>query len=66
MTTRLDNNLNFTKEKTNPLKQIWQVGAHKLIILDDEIVRKLDIRENQVFEQILKDENSILLKLKEF
>lgn len=63
--TRLENNLKISNKKVDPLTLVWTAGKHKLIILNDDIVKRLDIKENLVLEQVVTDEG-ILLKIKNF
>ncbi len=64
--TRLKNNLNFSAKKINPLKLVCAAGYHKFIILDKDIVKKLNIREGDILEQIVSGDGDIILKVKKF
>ena len=64
MTNTTNNNIGISKDKSdNPIKQAHRVSGKTLVIIDEKIVKQLDINENNTtwFEQI-PTENGILLK----
>lgn len=57
--------LNDSSDKK--LKQIWPIGNQHLVVIDETIIQKLDMNDNDTIflEQELKQEdNTILMKIK--
>ena len=50
------------KKINKPKKIIWKIGNNTVIILAKEIVKELNINENDVMEQTITKDNDILLR----
>lgn len=59
---------NLNNSKTKKYKQIWQLGNKYVVLIDDSIIEKLNIKDNPttfVEQEITQDNTTILMRIRE-